>query len=805
MSASPTGAIVERVVDVATTPATDVVTTAADVLLSADDRPVRGFDPSRGLLPLPPLREPAWQRYGGLALALLLTFGFALICYSFFVPAHPGVDQNGYLVGGRKVAQTLTMKNAPVLLGTEEFDPHQFVGRMWVGADYATPAERYYPKYPIGLPLLYAISLWIGGPEHGPVIAYMVSPIAMTLAVLGTFFLARRVAGTFAALLATITVAASPVITQLAVNPNSHAATVFCVVWGMVMLMRWWQQGGWFTGLCAGLLLGYAVTIRYTEGTLVLAIAWVIAWRLWGADRRFFVVAVHLAGIALGAVLSGIALFKSEPGTGKQILLATGIVLFLASIAGTIFHARRLVDEGINRARLKLWRDASLVVIGWLIPVVGLVSYNYISMGTITGYDQTNESIGFRWTFFWDNWETTIRQLGVNGLSLMFPLAVVGMVVLFFWNASIAIWLSLWIVPCILIYSFYYWAPDSWAIGYLRFYATILPALAVAGVWLMVRIGRVAVRVGAETEPRWRAWKVGVVLGVIVIATIATDFAVRTGVNPLEIMPRDAYFEDDHLASNAWRIDKYGGHYAMMLGVGLGLGALAAAIFAGRRAAVPVAAGLVVLLTGTTQLATTLPIMESEHYTKSVLDENATRLTQTVPDGAVLYCTDESMLHHVQFLRDYEFYLGQTFNRGFVQGQNPARNTDGPTDPNVYDPGRRKAIFERLGSLSQEQLNEQARRIVDNAFANNRRVFFAMPRNEREARRPARPNRQGGIPDPWKQYWPEARYEIVEVEAWLLKPPFDTSRHGATRADRNPRRGARPVAWVVYELKPKAS
>ena len=79
----------------------------------------------------------------------------------------------------------------------KEFDPHQFVGRMWVGADLGTPQERYYPKYPIGLPALVATSLWIGGDTWGPIIVYWINPVAMTLAVLATFLLVRLVAGSF--------------------------------------------------------------------------------------------------------------------------------------------------------------------------------------------------------------------------------------------------------------------------------------------------------------------------------------------------------------------------------------------------------------------------------------------------------------------------------------------------------------------------------------------------------------------------------------------------------------------------------
>jgi hypothetical protein len=63
------------------------------------------------------------------------------------------------------------------------------------------------------------------------------------------------------------------------------------------------------------------------------------------------------------------------------------------------------------------------------------------------------------------------------------------MIVMYWWNWRGAMFLTLWTLPCLLIYLFYYWAPDvatptQVAIGYLRFFLTILPALAIGAFWL---------------------------------------------------------------------------------------------------------------------------------------------------------------------------------------------------------------------------------------------------------------------------------------------------------------------------------
>src|SRR6202034_948651 len=93
--------------------------------------------------------------------------------------------------------------------------------------------------------------------------------VCATLAVLGIFFLGREVAGSFAGLLAMIVLAANANLLEMANDPGRHAPDGCFVVWGMFLLIRWWQTGRWWTGALAGFLLGYAVTIRYTEALLL--------------------------------------------------------------------------------------------------------------------------------------------------------------------------------------------------------------------------------------------------------------------------------------------------------------------------------------------------------------------------------------------------------------------------------------------------------------------------------------------------------------------------------------------------------
>ncbi len=343
----------------------------------------------------------------------------------YWAPANAGVDQNGYLVGGKQFARTLSMGLTPE-------DPWGFVGMMWIG----TPHQTYYPKYPLGLPFIYAVMLWIGGAAHGVAMAHAVSPVCMALAVLGTFFLLRQVVPGFYAVLGAILLASSPVTLQLTNNPNSHASTLMCVVWGMVLLLRWWRCGGLWTARGAGLLLGYAATIRYTEGLLILP-------------------------LLLVAIFASFSERRSPNAEADA------------------------TDEAAPPHRYGRRRQALVMMAWWALPIALLVTFNLFWFGDITGYDSTNESTGFRWEYFRDNWETTIRLLNNTGLFFVLPLGVVGLAVMLRWQWRLAMVLLAWIVPGVLLYTAYYWAPDNDGVSYMRFFLTFLPGFILAAMWLL--------------------------------------------------------------------------------------------------------------------------------------------------------------------------------------------------------------------------------------------------------------------------------------------------------------------------------
>lgn len=392
-----------------------------------------------------------------LVAALVIAVFLLTNLHYFWFPLHGGVDQNGYLVGGKMIAQTGSMALCPRNPATLANDPWQFVGRMWVGFDLGTPHERYFPKYPVGLPLAYAILLKLGGPIAGVPLAHLLSPVTMTLSLLGTYLLARLLLGSWPALAVMVLVALSPITLNLATNPNSHALSLFLVSWGMYFAVRWWLRGGALNALLAGLLVGATVSVRYSEGLLLLPLTLLVFFRI--ADARF-----------------------REP---------------------------------------RRWFQGLLLLVAWAIPVAALLWHNRLAMGAWTGYGPTNESTGFAWGYFLENWDTMLRQMYQMGFTLIFPLALGGLAAGLAWNWRVALFLGSWILPCLLLYTAYYWAPEN--VAYTRFFLTIFPALGISAFGLLLWP---ATHLAHADEHLRHRLKLGGVLALIALTLIALPLGV---------------------------------------------------------------------------------------------------------------------------------------------------------------------------------------------------------------------------------------------------------------------------------------
>jgi hypothetical protein len=123
--------------------------------------------------------------------------------------------------------------------------------------------------------------------------------------------------------------------------------------------------------------------------------------------------------------------------------------------------------------------------LAWLVPTGTLLAYNYLAMGSFSGYDTTHESTAFTWRTFTQKWDDTVQQIYDYSVYMIPPLAIAGMVLMYRWNWRAALLLTLWFVPGMLLYISYYYGQQRPGYWYLRFFVTLFPPMVVAAMWLL--------------------------------------------------------------------------------------------------------------------------------------------------------------------------------------------------------------------------------------------------------------------------------------------------------------------------------
>ena len=469
----------------------------------AADAPVRP-------LPLATPGESPRQRLLVGTLALLCVLGYGFFLRSFWAPApcRPGIDENAYLFGGVNIAEH---GNA----GFKPANDYQFVGAMWFRNDgkpveppawvpnplrrwiTARPKEGwYFPKYPLGLPALNAIVIKLGSSSW----SLAVPPVAATLAAGGIYLLAAEIMPGYFALLAMVALMFGPTTLQLSELPDSHAVDLCAVVWGMWLLLRWWRGGRWWTGLLAGLLLGIAVTFRYSEALLLLPLypldqvladttVKAVHPKLWMLIEAARVLPIGPLGMAVMWRMSE-RLFGRHHLVADDLPVAEPVDPADDSVEETEVdpRSRRLLRFTAHHSKRLL--PIVLPIFGWAVPVSIMLISSWFTTGHLTGYDATHESEGFSTADFLSKWDFTIYQLHVFGLFLLLPIGLVGLAMIFHSDRRSAWLLTLWFVPSALLYTAYYWGENVPGVGYLRFFLDIMPAVIVAAMWVLWRASR---------------------------------------------------------------------------------------------------------------------------------------------------------------------------------------------------------------------------------------------------------------------------------------------------------------------------
>ena len=198
------------------------------------------------------------------ALFLLILGIYALLLATFYVPAHPGVDQNGYMTTGRELVEHGRLYFRP-------HNPYQFIGAMMV----QLPDGLVYAKYPPGVGVLAALAWFLGGRNA----IYAVDPICVLIGMSAAYVLFLQLVDEFPALIGVVLLMINPVILQFADDADSHGAAFGFTTLGMCLLVIWLRRGGWRWGAAAGIVLGFCPWMRYTEALwcIPLLVALIIA------------------------------------------------------------------------------------------------------------------------------------------------------------------------------------------------------------------------------------------------------------------------------------------------------------------------------------------------------------------------------------------------------------------------------------------------------------------------------------------------------------------------------------------------
>jgi hypothetical protein len=248
---------------------------------------------------------------------------------------------------------------------------------------------------------------------------FYVSPFMGALALVGAFLLFRLWLSPFASTLAVVTLAANKSYLFYTGYLLTHATDLCFVTWGMYFLWKWRRRPDPAWGAAAGLCLGYAAAVRHTSALL-----------------------------ALVGVVAVVACVVRDRKEGRS-------------------HARAI---------------AALVLAGMFFPLL-LCAYNDMVYGGpfTSGYALSDEQYAFSFRYFLHNCPYLIQGLNNDVVPLLFPLGLLGMMLVGPWPDRLM--RLLWLVPAFVVYAAYYWFSPNMA--YYRFLIVAMPVL-VGGGYLLI-------------------------------------------------------------------------------------------------------------------------------------------------------------------------------------------------------------------------------------------------------------------------------------------------------------------------------
>ena len=384
---------------------------------------------------------------------------YAYIQITNFTPAYQEVDPDGYLWLAKRMAEFKP-------LAVKDDDPFMYQSHVWV----ENKAGKVTPKFAPGYPFLMSIAYRLGGDTA----MFAISPIMGGLALIGSFMLFRVWMSRVSSLFGIFLLAVNGMILVYCNYLLTHASDLCFAVWGMFFLWRWKRGIGRFSGIAAGLLLGYAVTVRHASLLLVMVLITAI-------------------------ILRWIEYFRSDGENPPSPLLQRGngefSVLQRGKITSNIFESSESSVETSNsnpplnplprgekalipslaksRRGILIVSTVILLVCYCFFPLM-LAIYDWAIYDSpfITGYGLSGEQLAFKWKNISNNIRRLTNGFNYTALFILFPIGIAGMFLALTVGESIMV--ILWVIPLFVLYASYYWAPNGMA--YFRFLIATFPA-----------------------------------------------------------------------------------------------------------------------------------------------------------------------------------------------------------------------------------------------------------------------------------------------------------------------------------------
>lgn len=393
-----------------------------------------------------------------LSIALLVAI-YLLIQHQHFTPAYQEVDPDGYLFLAKRMARFQS-------LAVQDDDPFIYQTHQWV----ETPEGHVTAKFSPGYPLLMAFFYRLGGDEA----MFLVSPAMGALTLVGAYLLFGLWMSPLAAAAATWVLGLNPMFLIYTGYLLTHGTNICFATWGMFFLWRWIRRERRRDAICAGLLLGYAVTVRHTSALLACVVAIAV--------MGYWIATFDWARLPLPRIVS------------------------------------RFTNSLTRDDRPGEFREGLVLLAAYSLFPVCMAIYNWVLFDSplVTGYGLTHEQDAFAWSFLQKNLRTMLGGLNTTALYLILPVGLAGMLLVD--SLRERLMRILWFLPVVVLYTAYYWAPAG--MPYLRFTIATFPAVIGAAFLLMDLAAR---SVPQRPEPN-RAWLRHLNQGILVLLTFLLVF-----------------------------------------------------------------------------------------------------------------------------------------------------------------------------------------------------------------------------------------------------------------------------------------